>query len=79
MMKTLIVGVALFSGLAGFGDPMNSAPPGKVAATKPACVTAPTGSHINDHSCSVGNSVNMSADAVATGLRQNPGGLVNSH
>jgi len=39
---------------------------------KPACNTsaAPTGSHLVDHSCTAGNAVSISGDAMQTALRQ---------
>ena len=52
------------------GQPSSPAP--VVASAKPACntVAAPTGSHMVDHSCSAGNAVSISGNAMQTALRQ---------
>jgi hypothetical protein len=60
--------VCLLAGCAG----QPPAPAVASNAAKPACNTAaaPTGSHMVDHSCSAGNAISISGDAMQSALRQ---------
>ena len=72
MVRTAVFAAfaCLLAGCAG--QPSSPAPVVASTAAKPACktVAAPTGSHMVDHSCSAGNAVSISGDAMQSALRQ---------